>query len=226
MFYSSFTTDSSINALLSTSTGNLLSSASFSSTSYDPVFAGTTSSSPLLLSNSAEPMQTFIGGDALAVGDDTSASGDIDVQSMSSGPLQISGGIASFSAAAQSNDGDPVYADANTYAGAEGADIVLAPTIVSSEGDDTYMAETSQTFLLAANIDGFDLPGGTLVIDPTLESDGLAGGGTPLVGGNMATFDADGEAQGNYTLVDVQYDVLTVDNQLSAVSGIVITEVA
>ncbi|WP_147282349.1 hypothetical protein [Microvirga subterranea] len=171
-------------------------------------------------------MQTFIGGDALAVGDDTTASGDIDVQSMSSGPLQLSGGIASFSAAAQSADGDPVYADANTYAGAEGADIVLAPTIVSSGGDDTYMAETSQTFLLAANIDGFDLPGGTLIIDPTLENDGLGGGGAPLIGGNLATFDADANAQGNYTLVDVQYDVLTVDNQLSAVSGIVITEVA
>jgi hypothetical protein len=171
-------------------------------------------------------MQTFIGGDALAVGDDTSASGDIDAQSISSGPLQLSSGIAEFSAGAQSTDGNPVYADANTYAGASGADIVLAPTVSLSDSGDTYATETSQTFVLAVNIDGFDLPGGPLIVDPSVESSGINTGGPLVEGGNIATFDADAQAQGNYTLVDVQYDVLTVDDQLSAVSGVVITEVA
>lgn len=227
MFYTSSTTDTSSYSLLSMPTGSFLTNTSLVSSGTDTSPTDTALNSSDLFSPSSDgSMQTNIGGDALAVGDDTTASGEIDVQSISSGPLQLSAGMATFSAEAQSSGDDPVYADANTYAGASGADVVLAPTIVLSEDGEGYEAETSQTFLLAVNIDGYDLSGGALVIDPTLDSGSIDSGGGVLGDGNVAVFDADASAQGDYTLIDVQYDVLTVSNQLSTVSGVVVTEVA
>lgn len=225
MFYTSSTTDTSSYSVLSMPTGSFLTSTSLVSSGSDTSPTDTALNSSDLFSPSSDgSMQTNIGGDALAVGDDTTASGEIDVQSISSGPLQLSNGMATFSAEASGDD--PVYADANTYAGASGADVVLAPTIVLSEDGMGYEAETSQTFLLAVNIDGYDLSGGALVIDPTLDSGSIDSGGGVLGDGNVAVFDADASAQGDYTLIDVQYDVLTVSNQLSTVSGVVVTEVA
>lgn len=173
-------------------------------------------------------LQTVVSGDALAAGTDTSTSGNIYSRSFDKGPVQISFGFTKFSATAQSPTGESPYADANTSVQTSNADVALDLTHVSSGGGSTsggsYATDTSRTFYFALNIEGFDLPKGPVQVSNTVESPNYLK--PSPIGGNIATFDADAQAHGDGSLVDVQYDVLTVGNTVSAVSGVVVTEVA
>jgi hypothetical protein len=174
-------------------------------------------------------LQTVVSGDALAAGTDTTTSGTIYSRSFDKGPVQISFGYTKFAATAQSPAGDTPYADANTSVQNNNADISMDLTHVSSGSGSTssggsYATDASRTLYFAINIEGVDLPRGPVHLSHTVESPNYLKP-TPI-GGNIATFDADAQAHGNGSLVDVQYDALTVSNTVSAVSGVVVTEVA
>lgn len=174
-------------------------------------------------------LQTAVSGDALAAGTDTSTSGNIYSRSFDKGPIQISFGFTKFSATAQSPSGESSYADANTSVQTSNADLSLDLTHVSSGSGTTtsggsYATDTSRTFFFALNIEGIDLPKGPVQISHTVESPSYLE--PSPVGGNISTFDADVQAHGNGSLADVQFDVLTVSDTVSAVSGVAVTEVA
>jgi len=174
-------------------------------------------------------LQTVVSGDALAAGTDTATSGTIYSRSFDKGPVQISFGYTKFAATAQSPAGESPYADANTSVQNSNADISMDLTHVSSGSGSTssggsYATDASRTLYFAINIEGFDLPRGPVQLSHTVESPNYL---KPApIGGNIATFDADAQAHGDGSLVDVQFDALTVGNTVSAVSGVVVTEVA
>ena len=171
-------------------------------------------------------MQTLIGGEANAVGESTSASGEIYTRTFDKGPIKISFGSAEFSASAQSPEADPTYAAANSYASASGADLFLTRTNVSSgNGSDagqTYSSETSRTIYLAIDFEKFDLPRGPLTISQNVEKGGSR---ARVPDGNVAALDVDARAEAEHTYVGIDAYALSMDT-LSMVSAIVVTEVA
>lgn len=195
-----------------------------------PASVAPTAEAPATTTTASAPsgMQTVVGGDALAVGENTSASGSIYSRSIDQGPVAISFGFADFSASSQTTNGDAPYAGATSYAGATGADVAVSGTQTTSgsgeSGGTSYATETSKTFFFALDIKGFDLPGGPITVDQTVAVTDVPA--TPPPSGNVATFDADAKAEGDGTLVDVQYDAMAVGDRASSVGGIVVTEIA
>ncbi|KLK93417.1 hypothetical protein AA309_08795 [Microvirga vignae] len=173
-------------------------------------------------------MQTMIGGEATAVGESTSASGEVTTRTFDKGAVKISFGSAEFTAAAKTTGGDPTYAAADSYASASGADIFLTRTKVSSyngqEALQTYSGETSRTVYLAIDIEKVDLPRGPITVDKTIEK-----GDPPTAlpsDGNLAILDVDAKAEAEHTYIGTDASALSMEDSLSTVSAIVITEVA
>ncbi|EIM30507.1 hypothetical protein [Microvirga lotononidis] len=173
-------------------------------------------------------MQTMIGGEATAIGENTKATGTIYSQTFDKGAIKISFGSAEFKAAAQSSESDPTYAAADSYAAASGADLFLTRTVVSSTGGkasgQSYSGESSRTVYLAIDIEKFDLPKGPITISQTIDKY------TPqkigVVDGNVAAVKIDAKAEADHTYVATDASALSMEDSLSTISATVVTEVA
>jgi hypothetical protein len=181
-----------------------------------------------LTADTNSKMQTIIGGEASAVGESTSATGNIYTRTFDTGAVKISFGVAEFKAAATAPGSNLTYAAADSYAAASGADIFLTHTkVASSTGQGSglsYSGETSRTAYLAIDIAKVDLAHGPIMLGLTTEKSS-----SRMIGpsdGNVATLDIDAKAEAAHTYVGTNASALSLEDSLSTVSAIVITEVA
>lgn len=172
---------------------------------------------------SSTGLVTTISGDAFAVGQNTSVSGTITASTKDVGAVTLSSATATFTAIAQSAEGD-VYAAADTSASADGADLLICRTMNTTGTDDsgglTTMTATSTTSLFALDLENVDLPFGALSVGPTSWHDDPCL--TGIIDGNVATLDASAQASGENTLAEVDMSALTTD-VISTVSASAIT---
>lgn len=182
-----------------------------------------------------DPVATLIGGEGNAVGEQTLVDADIFSRLIDLGSITVAFGVANFESTAISGEG-LAYAAADTFADVSGADIVFIFTEKASGGDGELLSatEVSRTAFVAVDFEEFDLRGGPLVFnydDIDLFTAGgihsaCTGSGNPQIEGNVALLNVDALAQAENTLVDVASSVLTVEDQLSSVSAVVVTAVA
>jgi hypothetical protein len=166
-----------------------------------------------------------VGGEANAIGDETLATGDILSQLVDLGSVTVAFGSAVFEAAAHSAE-QLVYAAADTFADVAGADIVVMFTEKSTfySADGSIATEKCTTSFVAIDFEDFDFATGPVVIDANYLQDctGEAGNSYQL-DGNLATLNVDAVAEAENSLVDVMSSLLTVEDQLSSVTAIVVT---
>ena len=182
-------------------------------------------------------MTAVVGGEGNAVGEHTLVDADIFSRLLDLGSVSVAFGRASFDAAAVSGDG-LLFAAADTFAAVAGADFVLIFTDESLMGvleeGAVSAAESSTTRYVAIDFEDFDLLGGPLVIDyhDIERSHGRdcsceCGAGLNVqLDGNVAQLNVDALANAETTLVDVSSSILTVEDQLSSVTAVVVTAAA
>jgi hypothetical protein len=167
----------------------------------------------------ADGMIVYLEGDAIALGEDTLAAVDADLDLVDRGRVIIGKGVIESVAAAESGTGSRAFADAATFAEALGADRVRIKTKEKTIlGDDAYSISITK-------IKAFDwahkdddpkidyrikrtekLDVDDPELDPGLDLDG-----------NLATAAFDVDAVGEDTLVSVDASVVTVEDVLSDV---------
>jgi len=169
-------------------------------------------------------LTTTMMGDAFAVGDNTLVTGTSTAKTTDVGPITKTSGKTTFTATAQSSDGDTAYATAYTYADAKGEDLSISRTHTSTgknySGDQTTMTATSSTFVFALDIEEVDLPIGTITVDRTVDQEGECD--AAAIDGNVATFDANIQANGEDTYAGLEAFVLATD-EFSTVTASAIT---
>jgi hypothetical protein len=106
-----------------------------------------------------------MGVEATAYGDGTLATGSLTMTGTSDGAVTRIAGTATGTASAT---GDGAYADAGTFGTADGADLVLSFTIVSTSPDGD--AATSRTKMLVLDLEAFDFPQGTVTLEQYAET--------------------------------------------------------
>jgi hypothetical protein len=182
-------------------------------------------------------MAATLGGDATAVGDDTLAVGTIQGNIVDAGTAVIAEGSASFTAGTETSGGDLAYASASTYGESSPADTLVIVTSTSSESlqtpDTSKWTETSKTDLLAIDLtlsnasdtsDGFNVStgGGSDQQSSFLEGSGSIAPDDALpsdLDGNLAMIVVDATAYADDSLVLVDASALTIENELSVISG-------
>ena len=176
-----------------------------------------------------------IGGFAIAAGDNTFADGTIYSAVKDLGRVTEAVGYASFIAAADSQSDAPAAAVADTFADAIGADFVFILTRQSgpAAGSDGTVLSTSQTKVIAIDIEGWTPPGGPIEMDLTVQSfhpQIHQGGNQVALLGHLATITADATATGANSLADTNTfamtDSLDPHNAFSFVNGLAISGVA
>lgn len=178
-----------------------------------------------------------LGGEAIAVGDDTSAIGTIEGEVTDAGTADIAEGSASFTATGEASDGELAYASASTYGEASPSDTLVTVTSASSEtvqtSDKSTWTETSTTNLLAVDLDlsnasgGSGVSSGSIDSDPdeqsnVVEADDLDPSDSSSsvdLDGNLAIIEIDATAYGDESLVLVEASALTIENELSMIGG-------
>jgi hypothetical protein len=188
-----------------------------------------------LLQPDETPMTAVVGGEGNAVGEDTLVDAVILSRLADRGAVTIAFGSASFESIAVSED-DLVFASAITFAEISGADLVFTFTRSTStscsEDGSSFASEQSTTRYVAIDFEEFDFLGGPLVLNYDDAGRYLGHGscrcndGDIQIDGNVAQLDADASAEDENTLVDVSASLLTVEDQLSSVSAVVVTAVA
>jgi len=186
-------------------------------------------------------LQVTLGGEGTAVGEDTYAEGVIAISASGDGGATVASGWASFIAIGQSSDDGGAYAVADSFAIADGADILVTTahesSLVVESGDVTLWEEASSTTILAvalpdASVDEAD-PEATAGEDAgvaapvPLIDEGGAGDGSyeDEFDGNLAFLAVDAVVIGDDSHVGVDAAVLTVEDQLSTVTAVVVTEI-
>jgi hypothetical protein len=165
----------------------------------------------------SKEMLTTLAGQAVAVGDNTLATGTLTATSTDLGAVTKASGKTTFNSTAQSTDGGIAYASADTYADAAGADLLITRTVSSSStkviSDQTMMTASSTTSVFALDIEKVNLP----TIRVSTERGGATHYEPGAIDGNVASFDAYVEALGPDTHVGLDASVLTVHDELSMV---------
>jgi hypothetical protein len=162
-------------------------------------------------------MTTVVYGDAVALGEDTSTSVDVSVQTkVKNNGATVTKGTVVVVAESESPDG---YANATTGIAVSGADSVTIKTKDKSGGDGDSSYDTS--IMKCKVIDSPYESGGPEVIEKTQEKYDSSDVFLDLDGNiAIATFDA--EVIGQDTLVSVDAYVLAIEDELS-LSTIMIT---
>jgi hypothetical protein len=181
------------------------------------------------------PMTAMIGGEGTAVGDDTLVDANIFSRLIDLGSMTIGFGTAVFNSAAVSDDGS-IFASANTFADVSGADLVFifnkTTSADGSSSDLSYATAYSTTTYIAIDFEDFDFAEGQLTFN-FYDAYGYLEGGcgkcngsnVPSLDGNVAVLDADLQALGENTLVDLLASILTVEDQLSTITAMGISAV-
>ena len=170
-------------------------------------------------------MIASVGGTAQAIGTNTLATGQVQMQMVDKGAFSIAKGSAQFVGAAQSDTGVAAAAGATTQANVSGADFVLSLTKIKGAVSDSSAVVKSTTKVVAIDFDGWAPPGGQVTID--LTSIKFKGGGQPLaISGNIAHVGAVATATGDNSVAATTTDSLVIDNHFSAVTGGALTGIA
>lgn len=162
-----------------------------------------------------------------AVGKDTFAFADVsvDLQAFSWGA--VAAGSAQTGAIAFGDRGDAVVADAGSALDVCGADFVFVLNSAAMGGglcgDTAWAAHFSSSAFIAVDVAGFTLSSGPLVIEASTFGPIL--GAPALVDGNLASFDLSNLVQGKDTLATSDIQALTVQDQLSSVSAMLMAAV-
>jgi hypothetical protein len=190
-------------------------------------------------SESGDGTIAILGGEAIAVGEDTAAIGTIEGEITDVGTAVITQGSASFTATGQASGGDLVYASASTYGEASPADTLVNVTSTTSEtlqtSDKSTWTETSTTNLLAVDLDLSNTSGGSDATNGTDDSGSDEQFGSPDAGeitqsdertsdgldGNLAVIEIDAAAYADDTLVLVDASALAIEDELSVIGGYV-----
>jgi hypothetical protein len=162
-------------------------------------------------------MAAVIGGEALAVADDTLATGSVSLDVKDKGPVTKVHGTATFTAVAQASDGDPGSAYADTFADVEGADKVRIKVVNSTVTDEDGLTVVTSTLRLKA-IDNDHVDH---VKDPVIHvitKDHPGDVQFDSTDGNAAAVSADANATGDATYALTHTDSLTTDT-MSSVAG-------
>lgn len=178
-----------------------------------------------------------LGGEATAVGQDTAAIGTIEGQVADVGTGLVAEGSATFTASGETSDAEPAYAFADSYGAVTEADTVVAVNSKSSESiqseTGSTWTETSTTELLAVELDLSGSEDPSIAIDttsqqepeeqagvsdeePTWQPDDVS---TDTLDGNLALIIVDVQASADDSLVLVDASALTIEDQLSVISG-------
>jgi hypothetical protein len=186
-------------------------------------------------SDAPDGMAVLLGGEATAVGENTTAVGIIEGQIADVGGAQIAEGSATFAASGQTSNDAPAYAFAESYVAISEADTTVLITSKTSEtlqsADGSSWAETSTTEFLGIEVDlltssSLSAAGGpeegpeeqwlSPDADSTMQSDEIA---SAPVDGNLAVIIVDVQAYAEDTLVLVDVFALVIEDELSVVSG-------
>jgi hypothetical protein len=198
---------------------------------------------------SSEPVEEtdgtamVVSGEAFAVGDETVATGDIDLEINDMGTTTVASGSSTFEASSMSGDGDTAYASADTKVAVSSGEKTISWNFDSSSTlqteDVSEWSASSTTDALAIYQDGEDAgsTGSGTTSKAESESETPQATGDPETAGfeldeaqftwdydsgNIAMLDIDAAAYGQDTFISVDASMLTVEDELSAVSGIVI----
>ena len=176
-----------------------------------------------------------VGGSAIAMGDNTLATGTIYADVRDLGRVTEAVGYASFTAAADLNGASGAVA-ADTFADVTGADFAFVITRQSGpEAGSGTISSTSQTKVIAIDIAGWTPPGGPIEVDFTIpsgpqQSAGLAHGDQATILGHLATVTAEASAPGGDALATTNTfaltDLIDPHNAFSFVSGLAISGIA
>jgi hypothetical protein len=175
-------------------------------------------------------MTTVLGGDAIATGTNTVATGEVTNKVVDHGGVTVASGTAVFAA---EGTGPGAQASANSgLVGAAGADLVFEMTVNEHGGSGSTAWAESATRYVAIDVPGWNPPGGPVVHDtvinlpyvsgppaPVLGSDPLGGSGPPS--GNVVHDTVTADAIGPLPLVGIATESTAVaeSNHLSAVSA-------
>lgn len=179
------------------------------------------------------PVVSVLGGDGVAVGNDTLVDAEIFSRLIDFGSVTVAFGTAKFSSSAVSGQ-DPAFASAMTFADVSGADLVFVfnkTTSIFSDCDIPYAVETSTTTFIAIDFEDFDFKQGQITYNfydamTYLDGNGKYGhSSVPNLDGNVSILDVDAQAVGKNTLVDVLSSILTLEDQLSSVSAVTVSSV-
>jgi len=172
----------------------------------------------------SEGLSAFVGGDALAAGEDTLTMGTLSAAVVDGGAVTSADLSVTMIAAAESSDGETA-ALTDTFAEiSDGADFLFTYTLDASQTEETEsgtMASSTSTTVVAAydlQLDDGGAAVGDSVADAPTDSSSLSGDGDESCGldGNLAILDFDVVAIGEDTFVGVDAFVLAVEDQLSS----------
>jgi hypothetical protein len=186
-----------------------------------------------------------VGGEAFAVGEETIATGDIDLEIVDMGATTVASGSSTFEASSRSDGADTAYASADTMVALSPGGTTIAWNIESSS---TYQSDTESQWDASSTTGTVSIyedepqTGSTSsgsMSDAAVSSDDESPQATgdpgsldiqlddtqilwDLDAGNIATLDVDAIAYGEDSFLSVDASILTVEDQLSTVSGLAI----
>ena len=166
---------------------------------------------------------TAIGGNAYATGTNTDAHGFVQNTIADMGNVTIARGEATFEATGTPSAGDGPAADANTYLGVTGADIVVAFHVDFGNAASAY----STTRYVAIDVENWTPRNGPIVINHSsaheVESLPIHNPAPGNVAAVVASADAhSADAYGANTATAALTNSLAVENHFSLVSGLAI----
>ena len=171
-------------------------------------------------------------GEAVAVGADTVADGEMFARLIDKGAVSVAYGSATFSAVAESTGSEFAFASAFSDAHVSGADFVISwtqhQTLNLQSDDGQFAKDVSTTYVFAVDFEAWDLRGGPITIDANKESLFQADLAwlADLIDGNVATFEFDVQAVGPDTYADVAASVLALEDELSSVAAAALLGIA
>src|SRR5215510_1470653 len=172
-----------------------------------------------------ESVAAAVGGDAVAVGQDTVTIGLVQNSGKDHGGYSIIVGDATFEASAQAPEAGGADAAANTFMAVSGADYIIKDESNHGGSGPNDASASSELSFVAVNINGWSPEGGPVVIELQQPGHQAQPDGHQPPHGNYAAVTATADAHGADSLAATQTNALTVVNQFSFVDGIAVVMV-
>jgi len=173
-----------------------------------------------------ESVAAAVGGDAVAVGQDTVTIGLVQNSGKDHGGYSIIVGDATFEASAQAPEAGGADAAANTFMAVSGADYIIKDESNHGGSGPNDASASSELSFVAVNINGWSPEGGPVVIELHQPGHQDRPDGHQPTDGNYAAVIATADAHSADSSLSVaQTNALAVENQFSFVSGIAVVAV-
>ena len=173
-----------------------------------------------------ESVAAAVGGDAVAVGQDTVTIGLVQNSGKDHGGYSIIVGDATFEASAQAPEAGGADAAANTFMAVSGADYIIKDESNHGGSGPNDASASSELSFVAVNINGWSPEGGPVVIELHQPGHQDRPDGHQPTDGNYAAVIATADAHSADSSLSVaQTNALAVENQFSFVNGIAVVGV-